>query len=426
MRTKTFTILIMLMLMVAFASYFIGIQNNGNRENRTMANFDMVFNPEKDSVAYKDTISERFEAALRDQFKLRIQAVDLWIVANYLTSVLAKDIYFYENKSNAYTYTEIGDYIRIDGTNYISNKPILEEQNDSSIRIHIDQINRLHKMFPDMHFYAYYVTQANETGWFDDYLGVEVPDCFGKVESLLPEYVRTDRLKYKDLEDYKSNHYASDHHWNHMGAQRGYEDIYKMISGDMELSPVKKPKREINYSELYDFVYRGSYSNNLGNVYKGYDEFLGYEYDLPQRKIFAITPENMNVIPLRELGLQREYIRGEFNPDSDHYIAYYGTGISENGDRMFNDHNAIYMIQNENSDTNHNLLIYGDSYNRAIRDMLASHFDTTLYFQRDIFIYDNVFIDDLINKYNIDTILFSGVHSIWTIDEYVFDFLEDE
>ena len=84
------------------------------------------------------------------------------------------------------------------------------------------------------------------------------------------------------------------------------------------------------------------------------------------------------------------------------------------------------MIRNTNPETMHNLLIYGDSYNRAIRDTLASHFDTTLYFQRDILEnYDKVYLDQLIEKYNIDVILFGGNRSIWTTDQYVFEFSVD-
>lgn len=192
---------------------------------------------------------------------------------------------------------------------------------------------------------------------------------------------------------------------------------------DLGLSKVKTPIKEWNYSELYNFQFIGSYGRRLGELYDGSDEFCALEYVLPERKIYAINPVTFEEIPLKELGLFNEYITGKIDTSLDHYIVYYGTGIPEIGDELYSESNAIYKIENMEPETRHNLLIYGDSYNRAVRDVLASHFNTTLYFQRDIFEnYENVYIDELINKYDIDVILIGGNKSIWTTDNYVFDF----
>lgn len=303
------------------------------------------------------------------------------------------------------------------------NVPSTKNIPDDSIMIHIDQIKKLHGLFPEIKFYWYYVTQVNETGWFDDYIGVETFDLYSKVKTLLPDYVKTDRLLYKSLEDYEDCHYASDHHWNHKGVKRGYEDIYGLMADDLGLSDVRIPCKEWNYSELYNFKYYGSFARRLGSMYSGCDDFCAYEYNIPDRDVFAVSPETFEEIPLLELGLFEEYSTGHFDKSQDHYIAYYGYGIPKEGNEIYREGNAIYLIKNKKTYTGHNLLIYGDSYNRALRDVLASHFDTTLYFQRDIIEnYDNVYIDELIEKYNIDVVLYGGNSDIWTIDEYMFDF----
>jgi len=247
------------------------------------------------------------------------------------------------------------------------------------------------------------------------------------VESILPDYVVSSRFLYEDLEDYKHCHYASDHHWNHYGARRGYENIYSMMRKDLELSTVRTPVKEWRFSELFEFEYRGSFSRRLGEMYVGTDEFSVFEYELPEREIYAVDPETFEEIPLKSIGLYDEYTNGTIEADSDHYIFYYGTGTPKSGEQIYREYNAIYLIKNIKPDTKHNLLIYGDSYNRAIRDVLASHFGTTIYFQRDILEnYEDVYLDSLIERYDIDVILFSGNESIWTTDSYVFDFYFEE
>jgi hypothetical protein len=388
----------------------------------------MVLKPDIESVVYSDSMLERFEVAMKDQFYFRDNFIISYLSIDNLCTVVSKSIFANsDNFQRQYSYTVIGDYAEIDGTEYLMRIPEVEVVTDATIQIHMNQIEYIHQKYPKIRFYSYYVTQVDETGWFNNYLGTEVSSLYDQVEAILPEYVRSGRLQYDDLEDYKHCHYASDHHWNHIGARRGYEDIYGIMKRDLGLSDVKTPVKEWHFSELYDYRYVGSFARRLGELYSGEDNFSAYEYNLGERKIFAINPETFEEIQLRELGLFNEYAAGEVDTSLDHYIAYYGRGIPESGNEIYGDNNAIYLIKNEEPETSHNLLIYGDSYNRAIRDVLASHFDTTLYFQRDILVnYEDVFIDELIEEYDIDVILYSGNKSIWTTDSYVFDFFADD
>lgn len=425
MKLKSFTLALPILLFLMMCLCFIG--NTDTLENRKLATFQMVINPDEKSVIYQDSVLERFEAAMKDQIYFRSNAIALFLQVDSKLSRLAKDVMMqYSTKENQYSYTSIGEYALIDGTDYVINLPDVERVADETIQIHVDQMERLHQLFPGIRFYSYYVTQANETGWFNDFLGNNVPNLYSQVEELLPGYVKSDRFKYEDLNDYEHCHYASDHHWNHYGARRGYEDIYSMMQEDLGLSLVKIPVKEWNFSELFDFKYHGSFARRLGKIYAGFDEFAAFEYELPNRDVYAINPATFDEIPLKEIGLFNEYVNGDIDTTIDHYIAYYGKGIPKKGDVIYGEGNALYLIRNKNMDTKHNLLIYGDSYNRAIRDVLAAHFGTTLYFQRDILEnYDDVFIDQLIEKYNIDVVLFGGNSSIWTTDSYVFDFSTD-
>lgn len=401
--------------------------NEDNLENRKLATFQMVLSPDEKSITYQESGLERFEAAMKDQFHYRSNVIAFYYMMDLQLSRFSKSLFYQPIKGNQqYSYTIVGDYAQIDGTDYMINMPETERVEDATIQIHVEQIEKIHKLFPNIRFYSYYVTQANETGWFNSFLGTSVPSISAQIKDLLPPYVTVGMLEYEDLNDYEHCHYASDHHWNHYGMRRGYEDIYSMMREELHLSPVRTPVYEWNYSEIYQFNYRGSFARTIGDLYTGVDEFAAFEYDLPKRDIYAIDPESFEEIPLKELGLYNEYVNGEINTKADHYIAYYGRGIPMEGDLVYGEGNAIYMIRNTNPETMHNLLIYGDSYNRGIRDNLASHFNTTLYFQRDILEnYDKVYLDQLIEKYNIDVFLLAGNSSIWTTDQYVFEFSID-
>lgn len=259
--------------------------------------------------------------------------------------------------------------------------------------------------------------------WFNNCIGVEAADHYQEIVDAIPNYVKSDRLDYLNLDDYMNLHYKTDHHWNNRGARRGYEDIYAMMSEDIDLGEMCIPVTENKVSATYEFVYCGSYGRSLGSLYtEEYDEFSFYEYDLPQREMAIIDPDTFEEIEADKMGLEDEYIRGEINTDisTDHYIMMYGTVKDKDGN-VYSDGNYPLVIRNSEGNGK-NLLITGDSYDRAMRDTLASHFDTTIYLDyRTLY---KVPIDYLIGIYNIDVLLISSHMSMWGAEEYLFTFKE--
>lgn len=142
---------------------FLG--NTTTMENRTLATFGMVLKPNPESVVYFDLPLERFEAAMKDQFKLRDNFISVYLHIDNTMSKLSKSLFFNANSLNQqYSYTIIGNYAQIDGTKYIMNIPRTDKVSKPSIQLHVDQIKKLHQMYPNIKFYSYYVTQADETG----------------------------------------------------------------------------------------------------------------------------------------------------------------------------------------------------------------------------------------------------------------------
>ena len=425
MKYKSSVIIILVISILFLITYFIPSLKKENSENRTLASFNMIFNPNKDSITYRNTPIERLEVALEDQFAFRESFnKDFLNIFNLLDNLTYKIIrLFKEKKDNQYTLHSIGKYELIDDTNYLTDFPEVNEMDKSLVKKHIEQIDYLQKKYPNIKQYVYYVTQAFDTSWFDDYLGITSANHYQEIKSSLPTYVKSNQLIYKDLNDYMKIHYKTDHHWNHLGANRGYEDIYNMMKNDFNLDEIKKPISIENVSEKYDFKYLGSYGRKLNKLYNGgYDDFSFYNYNLSNKDLYVLDPNTKKEIKVIRMGLYDEYIKGIIKKsiEIDHYVTMYGTAQDINN----NYSDGIYPFIIKNNNNKKNLLIVGDSYNRAIRDVLASHFNTTVYL--DYRILSKIPIDYLIEKYNIDALLISSNTSLWNNKDYFFTFKEDE
>ena len=423
MKHKTTTIIAFSILLLFLISYMIPGIKGESSENRTLATFGMVLHPQKDSIVYRSSPVERLDAALSDQFAFRESAVKQYLRVFNLSEEFTRKIVdlFKKKEEHQYSLHSIGNYAEIEDTGYITAFPQTEPFNKELIERHIEQIETLKNKFPDLKMYVYYVTQAYDTSWFDDYVGKTTADHFKQIEDALPDYVRSSALEYKDLQDYMDIHYKSDHHWNHKGAQRGYEDVYRMLKRDFDLDPLHEPVNEVKVSEEYGFSYLGSYGRILGDLYHEDDPFSFYEYDLPKREVFAIDPDTMEEIKLSKLGLYDEYKNGEMvtTEGTDHYVSMYGVARAEDG-TVCPDSEYAYVIRNTENSNGRNLLIVGDSYNRAMRDLLASHFDTTV--SLDYRLLEKIPIDVLIEKYDIDALLISSHESMWNDEQYFFTF----
>lgn len=87
MKTRIITVIIPVLLLLLFLVTIIGIRPIENFENRTLATFGMVLNPEERSVVYKDSALERFEEALKDQFSFRQEAITTYLRIDTIASM---------------------------------------------------------------------------------------------------------------------------------------------------------------------------------------------------------------------------------------------------------------------------------------------------------------------------------------------------
>ena len=391
-----------------------------------MATFGMVFHPDPNSITYRASPVERLDAALSDQFPFRDIFVKRYLKIFNTSEVISSSIkkFFSPKLPNQYSLTAVGKYQLIEDTNYITEFPPMKLMDPDIVSRRVSQIERLHNEFPDLRLYVYYVSQAYDMPWWESYIGTKTADHFQQIIDAVPSYVKCSHLVYRNLDDYMDTHYKTDHHWNHRGAKRGYEDIYAMMSKDFPMGDLLVPLSENNVSETYDFVYLGSYGRGLGELYNGgYDSFSFYEYHYPEETCAILNTDTQEEIEAVSMGVYDEYREGNIKKDigTDHYISMYRIAIGADGVRYSEQY--PYIIRNKEGN-GRNLLICGDSYNRGLRDLLASNFSTLVYV--DYRILKNNPIDYLIKRYNIDTLLISSNTSMWDKEEYLFTFEEGD
>ena len=444
MKYVSTIVIIVLICIFCISSYLWNPQNKiSNLEMRTLATFGTIFHPSRDSIIYKKTFIERLEQSLKDQFVFRNVIVkkisvlkaklsniyDSTINCVYcLNGKTQKTYQEYEHPKlepftkQQYSLSKIGDFYRINNTNYLCEAPSPKPHDLQTISYHVSQLNHIQKLYPDIKIYSYLVTSIDMTQWFDSYLGITTPDHLEQIAQAHTDNIKVKRLIYKDFEEYKDLFFASDHHANYKGSYKTYLDIYDMISKDFALSEQKKPVKEWNFTDLLNIKYHGSRAQRLKKEYNGWDNFIVFEYDLGNRQTCVLNPKTLKETPA-VLSLFEKYKRGKLLADMyhDHYVHFYGDAILEDGVHV-DDQNYIYIIRN-NTKTGHNLLFITDSSGRAIRDVLGTHFDTFVYL--DFRIISKIDIDYLINKYKTDIILINGFYDVWINDEFVFRFSEN-
>ena len=167
-----------------------------------------------------------------------------------------------------------------------------------------------------------------------------------------------------DYDEYAALFYATDHHWNHVGADRGYRDVIRLLLGENEETvPVKE---EVSFPVAFN----GSYARQSGRMV-GDSSFTVYTYDL-KKTITRLNGKNGTY------GHQSLYEKGRYPTDElrNHYAYYYGGDYGE------------IVLDTRRADKE-NLLIVGDSYTNPINGLIASHFGRThildlRYYERDM------------------------------------------
>lgn len=159
-------------------------------------------------------------------------------------------------------------------------------------------------------------------------------------------------LNIDSFDTYMRFFYQTDHHWNHVGAQQGYEDMVHLLLGEDE-TPYQ-PVEEV----VFDALYNGSYVMRTG-VRNTTEHFAAYRYDLPE---ITLTVNGKK----KTVGRQAQYFAGKYSKDelASHFAAFYGGDWGE-------------LVYDTGMEDKENLLVLCNSYGCSVRHLICAHFHKT-------------------------------------------------
>lgn len=286
---------------------------------------------------------------------------------------------------------------RMGNTDYLMMEPLAE---DAGIKKMVAgtaaKWNSIQERHPDVKLYAYFVNRARDMDWYEDsgFSSYSYADYFEN-ELGMNSGIRFGQYRISDMQAYMETGYKTDFHVNHRGSYEVYEDVYQLMAGDMELTPLLEPLRENDYDSLY-FVGQLFLEEEIPEI--GFEEeqmdlFRTYSYSLGNYDSY-VGDRKMTV------GLEEEYEEGAIVRDItfDHQFSYYGGRADV---IRFDFHNPRQP----------NLLIISDSQGRPSRKLIASHFNQTWFI--DDTQYRSMDIDQLIEENQIGAVLLIGQYGIF-------------
>ena len=230
----------------------------------------------------------------------------------------------------------------------------------------VEALNRSIAANPDLPFYFFFV---ESDAVLDFKTGVRIPVREEACAALQIPEERTAWFPIESYEDYATQFYRTDHHWNYSGSYHGYRLIHDLLGID---EPCLTPLREVALSRTLT----GSKATSAGltemREYPAVYEFtypdLGVEYG-HEAEVLALPDE------------------GSFS-----YAYFYG------GDE------GLVSFDTRRPERE-NILILGDSFDNAVLKLLASHYNRTYSVDMRMPESQSFCIGDFAREHDIDRVL---------------------
>lgn len=259
----------------------------------------------------------------------------------------------------------------------------IEDKFRDQLKTYIDNYNQL-LSGDDIDLYLYFVNNSRSLDFTQ--LPEKSEEMFEWLCGRLTCVDHAACLKIDSFETYKRLFYQTDHHWNHVGAQQGYEDMVRLLLGDGETP--NEPVEEV----AFDAVFNGSYSLRTG-IHNAQEPFAVYRYDFPQ-----VTPTVEG--KKKAVGRQAQYFAGKYSRDplAPHFATYFGGDWGE-------------LVYDTGRPEKENLLVLCNSYGCSVRGLIYAHFNKT--YVVDMREYMNqtgrgMFIRQYLKDHEIDKVLILG------------------
>ncbi len=351
---------------------------------------------EKRHLSYVETLSvnnwltrkfqESIDSTITDNFWMRNDWLKYYNKTNMKLNSIGNKILFilFNSKSEQkFSIQKVNEKISfIKELSYLIRNPyIYDETVEKGIKSNIEKINFLHDKYENIEFYIYLPTMPHEANIFD--FGTESADY---LKLFYETKIPFKKLEIHNIYQLKEMYFKTDHHWTKVGAYRGYTDIIELLFDELE-----NPKIPVNEEKFNDIDFYGSHSRDIAHsIELEGDSISKYVFDLPEYKLY------INNVLTEEYGNYGAYVKGVVNNTKgfDHYNWMYQRREAE----------IIFDTDQKNLD---NILVISDSMSNAIRDILASHFNQSIFvnldkYERDI---GDFQIEEYLNRRDIDKVL---------------------
>jgi len=380
---------LVLALIVVFSVFVNPNQSNySESENRTLKTSASLKDLSINSYMNKE-LQDTVSSLMKDQFPLKDELNKIYIKGQTIRGDIISSL-----TANYHLFLiPVGTVYRISGTNYYINDLVRKKDELTEVfNNRIWNFEKIYEKYGDKYkMYIYKPVSAEDMTIFGVNDGEEYWKEF--VTALGKEY-KIKRQETQTLDDYMKLHYATDHHWNYIGAYKGYEEIINMICEDFP--DVAKPYKMINVVEHKEPFYGSSSIHNEKRL--GYETFTTYDIDYNKNYTIYVNDEQVEQLGTKEKAFEN-YNKKYF------YEDYYGS-------------NEKYTkIINNNCGNDRSILIFGDSFSNSILEDIAAHFKTT-YKVDTRFIYDESHtakttfsLDNFLKENDVDCILWLQFYS---------------
>lgn len=373
---KIFLFLFVIIILGGFLKPLISPTSNNTIENRFSYKIPVFDIDSFKSKKYQNDM----EKAFSDQIPL-VDKMKLFTKTNIIASKkafyqLLDNNNYYNLSNDIYLFNDILVYTKI--TSDLS----------SSLDMRISNINKYANSIPDVKFSAYYIERDVDIDFRDN-------SKIGAYEYLfkgLNKTINFKRFEINNLDEFKHYFYKTDHHWNHIGSYKAYQEIIPMITSEQKI-PYQE---ELCFSNAMS----GSKAIFVGgtNVFK--EDFCAYRFELKEHDTYV------NYQKTDSYGKSATIIKNGSKNIS--YGGFYGL-----------DYGLVEFDYHQ--EEKENLLIIGESYDNAISELIASHFNKT--FNIDLRYYKNAIGKDFdlykfVSENDIDQILLIGNLGYFIKDEY--------
>ena len=332
------------------------------------------------------TYQKNLEGAMSDQFiggetiKLKLKSLLRFLNYNTINESICRGNYV--NLNSYYSFNC--------GNSLISKYENITDDIENRIKNRIGSYNKLNDYVDT---YYYFITTSPVYNFEKNDYSINL---IKMLEDNLKGNYKLAALTFDNYNEYTKYFYKTDHHWNHVGTHKAYEQIVSMIKPNDELL---KPVDEIKFENT---IFYGS-SARISQILDYKENFKVYKYNFPSMKI-------INNRTIGSYGSPDKYYNGDIDKDkfANHYASFYGGDSAE--------------VVFEANKSKHNLLILGNSFSNSVNKLIASHFNKT--YDVDLRHYENEFnekfnIKDYIVKNDIDKVLFIMDYSF--IKDFEFD-----